>query len=222
MLHPAPRSSRGFSLVELLVVLGIMAIMMAIMVPSITSVMRSYQLDSAAQGMLGQLTFARQTAQTEGGTTTAACAVQVRIYELPDYNQSSTGAPAVYRGMQAFLESAPTSTNTVTVTAITKPYFFPAPIIISTNTTVSTLLNQSPTLGSTLNPSFPLPVYQNNYKYVVFRFTPTGQTDLPATQTLITLISESAATTHAAYSLPANYQTIQIDPINGAIRSYRP
>jgi uncharacterized protein (TIGR02596 family) len=209
---PASRFSPGFTLVELLVVLAITAILATLAIPSISGMMRSYQLESTSQMVVNQLTLARQTAQTKG------YAVQVRIYQLPDYNQAPNSAPSVYRGMQAFVESSPSATSTVTITPITRPSFFQSGTILLGDSTKSTLLTLTATTPTTTDPL--LPVYQSNYKYIVFRFLPTGQTDLANTQNCLTVVMEYAGLT--ASGLPANFQTIQIDSINGAIRSFRP
>jgi uncharacterized protein (TIGR02596 family) len=200
----------AFTLVEILVVIAITAILAFLALPAISGMMRSYQLDSTGQTVINELAMARQTALSQ------AHAVQVRFYKLPDYNQPSTATPAIYRAMQCFLESDPTATGT-TVTPITKLIFFQTPIIILNDTTRSTLLSLSPLAADPLNP---LPIYQSNYTYEVFRFTPSSETDPSNIQLCLTLIVENAS--QLSSGLPANFQTIQINPENGAIRSFRP
>jgi uncharacterized protein (TIGR02596 family) len=218
-IPPCDRARRrGFSLVELLVVLAIIAIVSALAVPAIGSALRSYKLDTTGQVVVNQLNLARQTALSRGH------AVQVRFYQLPDYNAVTTGAPSVYRGMQTFVEGDPIQGTPVTVatTAMIKPILFPAPVVISTATgtgPVSPLLPATPNSADPLNP---LPVYQANYKYAVFHFKPDGSTDISGTGNVnsITLVIENDKI--ATGGLPANFETIAIDPLNGAVRSFRP
>ncbi len=212
MLRPDSRFSPGFTLMELLVVLAIVAILAVMAIPTLGGLMRSYRLESTGQTVVNQLTLARQTAQTQG------YAVQVRFYELPDYNQAPTGTPAVYRGMQAFVESSPSETGTITITPVTRASFFQSGSIVFGNNSKSTLLNLTSVAPTTTDPS--LPIYQFNYKYILFRFLPTGQSDLTNAQNCLTVVMESAPVTSSG--LPANFWTIQIDPLNGAIRSFRP
>jgi uncharacterized protein (TIGR02596 family) len=216
--RPRFRSGAGFTLVELLVVLAIVAILAAASLPSVNGVMRSYQLETTAQGVVNQLTLARQTARTEG------YAVQVRLYELPDSNQSATSSPTVYRAMQAFLESAPSASGTVTITPVTKPFIFQTGVVfLNDPSKTSTILGLTGTTASSSSDPV-LPNYQSNYAYKIFRFLPSGQTDLPANLTsstyCLSVVQETAPLTSSG--LPANFQTIQIDGINGNIRSFRP
>ena len=206
------RASRGgFTLVELLVVVAIVAILGAISVPAIGSLMRAYQLDTTAQIVTGQVNIARQQALSSNHI------VEVRFYYLPDYNQGATAAPTVFRGMQCFTEGNPTASGTLTVTSITKPVLFPAPAVLMSSAT------QSPLLSLILNSAdsaVSLPTYQSNYKYVVFHYRPDGSTDLTTTNNSVTLVLENAAV--VSNGLPKNYMTIQIDPMIGTTRIFRP
>lgn len=208
--HRMPRSA--FTLVELLVVMCILTILAAISIPAINSVMTSYGLSSTSQTVLGQLNFARQQALANNA------AVQVRFYKIADYK----GTP-VYRAVQVFQESL-ADNNVLTITPITRPYFFPAGLWIvysASNTAPSTLFTTA-TSGantSTGDAAHPLPPPYGASPYVYFRFRPTGQTDLLASS-LVTIASENARI--VANNLPANFITLQIDPVNGYVRAYQP
>jgi len=208
-----PRRRRAFSLVELLVVLAITAILAALSIPQISAVMQAYQLTSTGQTVINQLELARQSALS------GSHAVQVRFYYLPENNSPSpsTAPLAVYRAMQSFTENNPTASG-VTVTALTKSFFFSAPIIISNSATVSPLT--ATTLQTPLATDPPLPGYQMNYKYLAFRFRPDGSTDLQAGLYSVTLVLENQPV--VANGLPKNFQTLQIDPTTGGVRSFRP
>jgi hypothetical protein len=83
------------------------------------------------------------------------------------------------------------------------------------------LVTLGPVAGSSLNQ--PLPVYQNNYNALIFRFTPKGSTTLDATKSwFATLILQNDPVTTGANNLPANFATIQIDPFSGRAKAYRP
>jgi len=63
----------GFTLVELLVVMAIIALLMAFGVPSFRSITYSSRVSSEANAMLGDLQFARSEAQ-KGGQSVTVCA----------------------------------------------------------------------------------------------------------------------------------------------------
>ncbi len=208
---------RGFSLMELLVVLAVISILAVLIAPAIRGTLSSYQLDSTGQTVINQLNLARQTALSRGH------AVQVRFYLLPAYNSSISGTPVVYRGMQSFIESDPIQGGTsvsVTATPITKPIFFPTPVIISSVTTpapVSPLLPATPADADVTNP---LPLYNTNYKVATFHFKSDGSTDLTSTTNSLSLVLQYEKA--GPNGLPANFQTTSINPLNGAVRSFRP
>jgi len=66
----AARGSRGFTLVEVAVTLGIFGLLLAISVPSLLGVNETHQLQGAAENLAGQLRLARETAIGTGQTQT--------------------------------------------------------------------------------------------------------------------------------------------------------
>lgn len=189
-----------------------MGLLAAISIPALTSVMNSYNLSSAGQSLLGQLTLARQDALANN------CAVQVRFYQTPN----AKGA-MVYRAIQIFRETSDAG-GAAKVTPLTSPSLLPDGIWIvynSAQTNASTLFNTatSGARASAGDPAYPLPPPNGVSPYIYFRFRPNGRTDL-ASPSLITIAVESAPL--VANSLPANFITLQIDPVNGSIRSYQP
>ena len=220
--HTIPRSTdargpRAFTLLELLVVVAIMTIVASLCVPAVVTMMRGYALNASGDSVVNQLVLARQTALEKGH------AVEARFFLMPNYNQPFTsGTLAVYRGMQCFLEGDPvvstTGSASTPTTAVSNALYFSSPVVILNNTSQSTLLG-SPLLAA--DPAQPLGAYRSNYKYIVFRFTPDGRTDLPDTLACVTLVIQQDRI-NSSTGLPANFQTIQIDPVTGAVRNFHP
>jgi len=208
-------------------VLGIMAIFVSITLSATSSLLRSYNLKLTAQSVVGQLNFARQSALANNQS------VEVRFYNITDpVNPSQT----VYRGMQCFLVDNSTGAASLTSNSLSKPYFFPSGMIISSNVTVSTLFNTSSGAAgsgifssSSFDSNHPLPPPYGSASaygspaYLYFRFRPTGQTSLNATATTspyFTIYPENSKI--VANGLPADYITIVIDAIDGTDRIYQP
>lgn len=205
-LMPGP-FTRAFSLVELLMVMAIIALMTTLAIPAFQHIATSNSLTDVGQQVQSTLDLARQTAITQNRP------VEVRLYELPPSGQT-TGNPADYRAMQLFLINS-TSTN-----AITKPTFFPAPIIISSGTTASSLMqNLTETIPAPTD--IPLPGVQLNYHYRQFMYRTDGSTDLSlSSSSYISIVSKNDA--NRANGLPANFITLQIDPQSGGAKMYQP
>jgi type IV fimbrial biogenesis protein FimT len=213
----------GFTLVELLVVLAIIAIVAALSLPVLNSLNGAFSLDSAGQGLSAQFTLARQTALATSHP------VEICFFQIADYNGSTTNP--VYRAMQCFQEG-----DNSTIIPVTKPYFFPATVKIFTGqangtTDASSLLDSATYLGiytvlnGDANHVLPPPYGKSTYTYI--RIRSNGQIDQSGgtgtttwTNGWLTLAMETAPLT--ATGLPANYVTVQINSVIGSIRVFRP
>lgn len=211
-IHVYRAALRAFTLLELLVVMAISTILAALSIPAISSISNSYQLNSASQSILGQLTYARQDALANNR------ADQVRFYQIAGYKGTR-----VYRALQVFRENTDDS-GTTTITPISKPYFLPQGLwmVYSASITTASTLFSTATSGaesSNGDAAHPLPPPDGVSPYIYFRFRPSGQTDLSASS-LITIAWQTAPI--VASNLPANFVTLQIDSVNGNVRIYQP
>ena len=80
-MAPSSREN-GFSLVELMVVSGVIAIMAGIAVPSITSAMRQYNVTSASQDVAATIRAARVQAVGKNSVVRVDLDVAARTYQL--------------------------------------------------------------------------------------------------------------------------------------------
>jgi len=220
LAHPRAnhRVQAGFSLVEMIIVIAIIALIATFITPAAASLLKGSQLAQAGLMVNDQLALARQTALSKNRL------IEVRFYrcgdpEIPGENVTSA-TRGKYRGMQLFQIEEDGSAN-----PIAEAIRLPVAMIMDSSSTLSTILNQTarPVGKSATAPA--LPRVGDVYDYSFFRFRPNGSTDLldPANPTAPWFVTIHALTDgDARNSAPPNFYTIQIDAFNGNIRTFRP
>lgn len=205
---------RGFTLVELLVVMGIVVVLLGLATAALVPALSASKLNTAGSMLSDQFNLARQHAISQNTS------VELRFYRLPSAGSSGPQFRAV-RAM-AVDKIDPTK-----VVPITKLQTLPEPILITDNTKLSTLLDHANAAFSGITASQEtLPGQAAPVDYVSFAFNPDGGTSLkpvspPDGNWFLTIFSETGAK-DAATGLPDNYYTIQIEPVTGRARTYRP
>lgn len=186
----------GFSLIELLAVITMLAVLVALTLPATLRVQTSTSLNSAGELINGQLHAARQEAVSKSHE------VQVLFLKLVDSNQ--------IRAVQV-RRMDETSEGPV-ATPITKVVWLPDGIVVEEGVR-SPLL----TADSSVTGTFTLPGGKN-VSYTGFRFRANGSTDnsITSANNFLTLRPANAAAT------APNYYTVQVNPITGKPTSYRP
>ena len=106
MFHPddvAPRSShpRGFSMVELVVVVGIIMVLAATGLPAIARYMRNYQIRGASQQVAGEISAARGKAIMKNvnyGVSFVVVSESTYRYVIEDSSHCTTGSTTATAG----------------------------------------------------------------------------------------------------------------------------
>ncbi len=208
-----PHVTKGFTLLELIVVISIMVIIVSLCIPAATSIQKSFQLTAGAQMVGNQLGLARQVAITRNHS------VEIRFYQFGDSEvpgeQVTVPGSGQYRAFQAFEIQETGSAN-----AMGKMQRLPVSIVMDSGVTLSSLISGFvPMTGGTLGVS--LPRVQTQYNAVSFRFLPDGSTNLAKTERwFLTLHNMNDG--NALALPPKNFATLQVNPSNGHIKSYRP
>lgn len=210
-LASAASAPRGFTLLELLMVIAILALAMALIVPAIEPLFRSSGLSQAADQVTSTLSLARQTAIVRNRP------VEVRLYRYADAGEQPPGR---FHGLQAFvIESNP---DIKIATALGRKQTLPATVCISAAEELSSLMN--PSLASQVSGNDlmqRIPTIDLNYTAVCFRFLPDGSTNLPSTsKAFLTLVSSAVPDTST--TPPPNFATLLIQPSNGKVKLLRP
>ncbi len=195
---------QGFTIVELLVVMGLMLLVVTISLPAFRSMTQGYQLTNAGQVVADELQFARQNALTRNRQ------VEIRFYSVRD---PLIATNIDYRAVQSFLVDE----TGVNYTPLDRVQYLPSSSIISSDQQWSTLFKLPPLVASPPTVVFPLGVVACQ----TFRFLGNGSTDLDRdSEWYLTMCLKTAVATTNGPGL--NYVTTYIDPVSGQVKTFRP
>ncbi|SKA88719.1 Verru_Chthon cassette protein D [Prosthecobacter debontii] len=198
----------AFTLLEVMVVVVILSLLLALLTPPLISVMESNRLTQSGQSLLFRVSMAQQLALTENRP------VEMRFFNYADDN----GVKGFHAAQLFFFDETDNVLN-----AIESPLYFNQGVMIS-DSAISPLIASSSEKGSSESlPAEREPFKSRSATYKKIVFYPNGSTsiNLPLRDAYATLCS-TRATVADASSPPQNYYTIQIDPVNGNAKSYRP
>ncbi|MCB1094245.1 MAG: Verru_Chthon cassette protein D [Verrucomicrobiae bacterium] len=216
------KQQRGFSMIELLVVMGVIAIILAMAVPAMQSMLAGNKLVQAADDLQSALATMQQEA-IKGNE-----AVEVRFYTFRDLNLPISNPQ--FRAYQ-FVKKVTATTERdrkssgrndgFVVIPLSKIERLPEGVIMLNESEYSTLITSQKMIRETRNVRIP---DSEDGEYYAFHFRPDGSTTLPKTgseQWYVTLVNEADVLANAG-GLPANFVTLQVDAHNGTVRKFQP
>ncbi len=215
LTHPPRRLKRalGFTLVELLVVVAVIALIVGLAVPSLEPMMKGSKLTTGSDNLRFALSAYRQQAIAENKP------IEIRFLKFID-----PGSPGRHDAFRAFVpgrfrqERDVDGAGRFVFDPIGNVQKLPEGVVLSSQESLSSFL----TSNKVRKGLHELPVQgQMELPFVSFTFRPNGSTDLPkrAGDTwFFTLVLERDD--EQANNNPDNFVTLAVDAFNGSIRAY--
>ena len=200
---------RGFTLIEILVVLAIIAVIVTFTVPNLEPVLKGSKLKQAADDLERALANAQQVALTQNHP------VEVRFFRYND--PDSPGSEEYFRSYQAVqvITSAQDHTQVIEEKAVTQVESFQVPFVLLAEGQYSTLINSDALeQGSADIPR------ADNAEYVAFEFRPNGATNLATVDMphwTLTIVRDSDKA-----PVVGEFVTLTVDAYNGQVRQFHP
>lgn len=205
--HPA--RAAGFSLVEVLVVLGIVTILVTASAPYISGILTASRLRSAADTVYNRLLEAQSLAMLFNTDA------ELRLYETPDLIDPKS-RPTL-RKLRILTLNPPQNDTTGT----TADVYEPVGAVTSLEDGIEVSAN--PTYSSIIDLGYQTADSDSFGRYIALRFRPDGSAGLqPGKPWFLTLHEKGAEGTQLRGTKLKNFVTVQIEPATGHLRTFQP
>jgi uncharacterized protein (TIGR02596 family) len=220
-----PARPRGFTLVEILVVLALIALLLFFTVPGLKDVIKGSKLTSTADQIIADINLARQTAVKE------SMPIEVRFYKFRDPSirgEERFGAYQCFRLAQDLNSPSDYTAKRVAKAVFEKVKLIPQGVVLVESKQWSTLLTDEDMKQDRERVRGLVPGERDTEaRYFSFIITPEGETSLDrtgATQWYVSLVTEAEfqRAPDPAAMRPDNFITLQIDPYTANVRRYQP
>lgn len=218
---PAKSRQRGFSLIEIIVVMAIIGFLLVLSTPSLQSSFKGSKLTQAGDQLRNHLTLAQQTALKEN------LPVEVHFYKLE--NTTIPDGKEYVTAYQIFVVR-PNSRNPDVKTAelererILNLNRLPQGVVISQNEKLSSLLEQKLWHEDIKDEVKGLDGTRatKEMPFFMFQFRPDGSLSLPDNKRWFLTLLTNETLRSGKETTPDNYVCLQIDPVTGQVKNYTP
>jgi uncharacterized protein (TIGR02596 family) len=225
--HTSPPRRRGFTLVEVLIVIALIAMLLFLTVPGLKDVISGSKLTAAADQLVGDLNLARQTALKDSVT------VEVRFYKYSDpsaRNEQRFAAYQCFRLVQDLNKPSDYTAERIARPIFEKVKSIPQGVVLVESEQWSPLLTDE-SLNQESNRERVrglIPGQRDTEaEYRSFVISPEGETSLDRTgaqQWYLTLVNEAEfqKAPNPTALRPDNFVMLQVDPFTANVRRYQP
>jgi uncharacterized protein (TIGR02596 family) len=215
-LFVSPR--KGFTLIEMMVVVAMIALITAAVAPMVFNTLVSTRLTSAGETLAGQLSLAQQIAVSRNQT------VEVRFYQYVD--PESPGSKPAYRALAIMQASSADGATNQLNKQLTDTYYLPSGIAVSDSAAMSPILASGRVQSEADKEKIIRRASDARYKAFLVRAD--GSTNLEQlmrgdyrpNQCYFTLGEDRVL--QDSSTVPKNFYAVQIDPSTGRTSTYRP
>ena len=209
MLRKKQTDTKGFTLIEVLVVLSIIAVIVAFTIPAMAPALKGSKLKQAANQMEALLAGAHQRAITENRP------VEVRFFKFED--PESPGSLPMFRATQAAqVITNPQDHNDIKYEE-EEVLMIPEPFVLAEKSYSTLVESEALREGATKIPRRELA------EFIAFEFRPDGSTNLATVDEshwTLTVMRESDI--NKELSPATDFVTLVLDPFNGRVRRLQP
>jgi uncharacterized protein (TIGR02596 family) len=215
------RNLRAFSLVELLVVIGVIAVLMVLSAPSMSAAFKGSKLTQGGEAFRNLINQGRQMALKNN------LPVEVRIFKYDDLETPEE--TSYYMAARLYLMRLNLGSNNDPMTselkeeAVGNLLKLPAGIILSDDVQQSSLIDPSKVISGKGNVKGIDPDQtEKEAEYVAFQIRPDGSLNLPSTQRWFLTLYNREEIIRGKQSTPSDYVCLQVNPYTCDVRWYHP
>ena len=208
----AVRRTTGFSLVEMLAVIGVIGLIAATTAPMLFSTMKANRISAAGEEIVNRISLAQQMAVSRNHE------IELRFYHYvdPDDPTSLDHYRATLIAQPAPDPDAPGNVETIILSDMSR---LRNGIVVANNAVLSPVFAEA---GQTDTPDKEGRISGATASYRTIRFFPDGSCDMPivTNQAYITVAEERDLA--SAGGIPRNFFAIQVDHYTSRSTTYRP
>ena len=162
------KSSYGFSLIEMMIVVVVIAFLLAMTAPTMFSNMRASELSTQGDLLKNRLSLAQQTALSSNSD------VEIRFFKYAD--TSNAEVLPRFRGFRFYQYN-----ELGKLVPVSELFNLTGSVMISDEKTYSTIISEMPEKDLPPNDLVQFSIGVKEVDYVAFRYLPDGSTTLPKT-----------------------------------------